>query len=116
MTESNLKLVTFRDASEGYSGLIYSDKLEKWFCGGSLGQGFEKGLDQDTFQPKQWNADDKPITALAIHDEKRLLAHAAGDSVTLRSFDDLDELEESMLLRRTLPITHLAFMTNGEFM
>jgi hypothetical protein len=106
----------FRDAGDGCSGLVWSGKLKSWICGGSLGLGYQLHHGADLFQQKTFNSDDSAVTAVAVHDNVSLLAHAAGDSVSLRSLDDLDELKEEKVVRRTLNITHLDFMADGKFL
>eukprot|EP01031_Cornospumella_fuschlensis_P036920 gene36920-44792_t len=106
----------FRDPTEGCSGFIWSEFLSKWICGGSLGMGFLLSpLDKKTEQI-QLASDDAAITAIAVHDGKRLLAFSTPDAVCVRSLDDLETPLEENLLRTTLPITHMQFMPSGDYL
>lgn len=64
----------------------------------------------------QFAEDTEAITAVAVHDGKKLLAYSTPDSVSLRSLDDLETPLEVNMMRTTLPITHMEFMADGDFL
>lgn len=106
-------MTSFRDSAEGCSGLVFSKSLNKWICGGSLGQAFELTPGGEGFTPIAFNSDDSAVTAVAVADNQNLLAHSAADSVTLRLLSNLEEAKEALVVRRTLPISHLQFTSSG---
>lgn len=111
-----MQLSTFRDAEDGCSEAIYSKSAMKWICGGSLGQAFEMNKGMTSFSTLQFNADDSAVTAVAVNEGKGLLAHSAGDSVTLRLLNDLESVKETLICRRSLPISHLQFSPDNNFL
>ncbi|RYH29453.1 hypothetical protein EON65_08495 [archaeon] len=106
----------FRDPSDGCSGLVWSEYLSKWMCGGSLGMGYLVSPKDRSVEQIQLAEDTAAITAVAVHDGKRLLAYSTPDSVCVRSLDDLENPLEVNLIRTTLSITHMEFMLNGDFL
>lgn len=98
----------FREESEeGSSGLVYSSQEKAWLCGGSLGLLYRLANDEG-----EEMGEDGTITALTLSPNERMMAMSFGDSVSIREFPDVkaQALEaDAPVIRRTLPISHLAF-------
>lgn len=102
----------FRDASDGCSELIYSETKQTWICGGSLGQLFVYDSHDSSFQSKDLTPSNT-IHSLALNQNETLIALALGDLVSIRDFSNVDNIDIDFVGRRTLPVTHVAFNSQG---
>ena len=105
---------SFREGSDGASGLVWVEKMNAWICGGSNGTIFSK-VEQRDHESTDLDKEDT-ITAIAIDPTKDECVVAERDSLSVRSLTNLDSLIQSEIYKTTLPFTHLEFDHTGCFL
>ncbi len=107
----------FREADEGCSGLIWAGKTDSWLSGGSVGLFFSLNMNKEDqgFEGSEIAGDDA-ITAMSLHPSGDFIAIGSGESVTLRSFPEVKNVNTSHIARRHLPITEVQFTSSGQNM
>lgn len=107
-------IASFRDGSNGSSSLIWSEKLQAWFCGDSNGAIFSKKFDQDEHDSTELECE--PIVAIAVDPSKEEFVVAENDVLGVRSLLNVDSVIQQNLLKTNLAFTHLQYDHTGRFL
>lgn len=107
-------IASFRDGTNGSSALVWSDKLQSWFCGDSDGNIYSKKFQQDEHDSVELECD--PIVSIAVDPVKDECVVAENDALSVRSLLNVDSVIQQNLLKTNLPFTHLQYDHTGRFL
>lgn len=109
-----MSISNFREGNDGSSAVVWSDKLQKWFCGDSEGNVFAKSDDQEEHETTSLVND--TIRSIAFHPTKDECAVAEDDTVSIRSATNLESIIDQGVCKSNLPFTHIEYDHQGRFM
>jgi hypothetical protein len=112
-------LTNFREFDENESPFapLFSFVDGNWICGDTIGNVYRHSQESDRFEvvSEDVTDDSAPITSMATNptDSSSILI-AYNNLASLRNFPDVKEVAENMIVRRTLPITHMEYHKEGK--